>query len=166
MPPAACLVNKPMPAADRFFVDTNVLLYSVDSSQPEKQAQARHWLAALWEQGAGRLSWQVLHEFYANAERKVRVARLPARKTVEVFAQWQPAGMSLGVIQQGWRWMDHAQLSYWDSLIVAAAERAGCGWLLSEDFQSGRSFGPVTVVNPFLQTPEDFGLGGTKIRRT
>ena len=147
-----------MPAAERFFVDTNVLLYSVDSRQPEKQDQARAWLACLWELAAGRLSWQVLHEFYANAERKARLARPAARKLVEAFAQWQPVETTLGLLQQGWQWMDRAQLSYWDSLIVAAAERAGCAWLLSEDFQAGQTFGSVTIVNPFLREPAEFGL--------
>ena len=154
-----------MHGVERFFVDTNLLLYSVDSSQPEKQNRARLWLTLLWEGGGGRLSWQVLHEFYANAERKERVARSLARKNVEVFVQWQPVEMSLGLIQQGWHWMDRAQLSYWDSLIVAAAERAGCRWLLSEDFQSGRSLASVTVVNPFLRAPEEFGLSSGRQSR-
>jgi predicted nucleic acid-binding protein len=147
-----------MPAADRFFADTNLLLYSVDGSQPEKQEQARRWLAVVWEAGAGRLSWQVLHEFYANAERKTGLAPLAARRFVETFVHWRPVEMSLGLIQQGWRWMDQAQISYWDSLIVAAAERLGCAWLLSEDFQTGRRFDSVTVVNPFRQGPGDFSL--------
>jgi len=153
-----------MPAVDRFFVDTNLLLYSVDSSQREKRGKARRWLELLWEEGAGRLSWQVLHEFYANAERKMGLARLPARKMVESFAQWRPVEMSLGLIQQSWHWMDQAQLSYWDSLIVAAAERAGCAWLLSEDFQRGCRFGGVTVVDPFRQEPEGFGFRAGKDR--
>ena len=147
-----------MPAGETFFVDTNVLLYSMDSSHPEKRDQARQWLTGLWEQGTGHLSWQVLHEFYVNAERKLRVARAPARAFVESFALWRPVDMRLGLVQRGWRWMDQAQLPYWDSLIVAAAEVAGCTWLLSEDFQAGRKFGSVTVVNPFLQTPDHFDL--------
>jgi len=147
-----------MPAADLFFVDTNVLLYSVDSSDPQKQTAARNWLTLLWEHAAGRLSWQVLHEFYANAGRKAGLARPAARKLVEAFARWQPVETTLGLIQQGWQWSDQAQLSYWDSLIVAAAERAGCAWLLSEDFQPARRFGSLTVVNPFLRGPSDFGL--------
>ena len=153
-------MKRPMPAADRFFVDTNVLLYSADSRQPDKQAQARAWLALLWENAAGRLSWQVLHEFYANAERKAGLARPAARKLVEAFAQWQPVDTMLGLLRQGWQWMDRARLSYWDSLIVAAAERAGCPWLLSEDFQDGRRFESVTVVNPFTNNPADCGLRG------
>jgi predicted nucleic acid-binding protein len=54
--------------------------------------------------------------------------------------------------------MDRASVSYWDALIVAAAETAGCGYLLSEDFQAGRKFDDLTVVNPFLTAPDNFGF--------
>ncbi len=147
-----------MPAADSFFVDTNVVLYSVDAAHPDKQQKARAWLAALWEQAAGRLSWQVLHEFYANAEPKMRLARPEARRLVETLAEWQPRETSMELIQRAWHWMDQAQIPYWDGLIVAAAERAGCAWLLSEDFQNGRHFGSLTVVNPFFRNPNEFGV--------
>ncbi len=157
-----------MNAADRFFADTDLLLYSLDPSDPSKREAARRWLAALWEQGAGRLSWQVLHEFYANAVRKLGAPDARAKSTVEVFAAWRPIETSLGLIQRAWHWMDRAQLAYWDGLIVAAAERGGCAWLLSEDFQAGRKFDSVSVVNPFRAGPEDFGLpaAGGGHRRT
>src|ERR1700688_2553857 len=109
--------------ADSIFVDTNVLLYSLDSRDPVKYAKARRWLEYLWITGAGRISWQVLHEFYANAVRKVGVPAPEAREAVSVFSKWRPGGMSLSVIERGWYWMDQAQLSYWDSLILASAER-------------------------------------------
>jgi predicted nucleic acid-binding protein len=150
-----------MAAAERFFVDTNVLLYSLDPSDPGKRAASQRWLAALWERGAGRLSWQVLDEFYVNAIRKMKAPPAEARRTVGVFAQWQPVNASLGLAERAWLWMDEAQLSYWDSLIVAAAERSGCRWLLSEDFQTGRRLGGVTVVDPFRQPPAEFRLGGS-----
>ena len=147
-----------MPGVERFFVDTNVLLYSVDRSLPAKRDQAGRWLACLWENAAGRLSWQVLHEFCVNAERKMGMDRSSARMTVEALAQWKPVDAGLGLLQRSWHWIDQAQLPFWDSLIVAAAERAGCAWLLSEDFQDGQKFESVTVVNPFLHRPEKFGL--------
>ena len=53
------------------------------------------------------------------------------------------------VVERAWYWMDEAQVSYWDGLILGAAERLGCTVLLSEDFQAGRSYGLVRVVNPF-----------------
>jgi predicted nucleic acid-binding protein len=147
-----------MSAGDRFFVDTNVLLYSLDASSPEKQQAARGWLGALWDSGVGALSWQVLHEFYVNAVRKVRASKPLARQLTEDFAQWRPPEMTIGLIHRAWHWSDQAQLSYWDSLILAAAERMECAWLLSEDFQAGRRYGAVTIVNPFLRDPEEFGL--------
>ena len=126
-----------MSGGDRFFVDTNVLLYSMDTSAPKKRDAALLWLEALWANRAGVLSWQVLHEFYANAVRKLKVPAKPARQLVEEFTRWQPVEMTSGQIRRGWYWIDRAQLSYRDSLIVAAAERMECAWLLSEDFQAG-----------------------------
>jgi len=145
-----------MRAGERFFVDTNVLLYSADPADAAKQRAARDWLKVLWESGSGRLSWQVLHEFYVNAVRKLRVRTEEARMTVELFTAWQPVNTSFGMIQRAWFWTDEAQVSYWDGLIVAAAERAGCAWLLSEDFQTGRKLGAMTVVDPFHTRPEEF----------
>ncbi len=151
-----------MSAGDRFFVDTNVLLYSVDATLPAKQQAARLWVDALWENGSGALSWQVLHEFYVNTVRKVRVPNKIARQMVEDFAQWRPPEVTIGLIRRAWHWIDQAQLSYWDSLILAAAERMECRWLLSEDFQTGRRYGTVTIINPFLLSPEEFGLPARK----
>jgi predicted nucleic acid-binding protein len=143
---------------DSVFVDTNVLLYSLDSRDSVKRGAARNWLEYLWRTGAGRMSWQVLHEFYANAGRKLGVPAPEAGEAVAVFSRWRPGGMSLSVMERGWYWMDRAQLSYWDSLILASAERLGCSILLSEDFQPGRNFEGVQVVSPFEQSPEDLKL--------
>jgi len=147
-----------MPGADLFFVDTNVLLYAVDPTEPEKGRFAMHWIDRLWDYRAGRLSWQVLNEFYWNAVRKFRVPAPLARSRVENYARWEPAGCSLDVLHEAWRRSDDASLAYWDALILASAETAGCAYLLSEDFQTGRQFGGVTVVSPFRSQPEEFGL--------
>lgn len=144
--------------AERFFVDTNVLLYSSDPADRRKQDRARLWLGRLWENGAGCLSWQVLHEFYVNAVRKLREPAVKARATVHAFSAWQSVETNLGLIVRAWYWTDSARISYWDALIVAGAELGGCVWLLSEDFQAGHKFGSVRVINPFEATPDDFGL--------
>ena len=83
-----------MSGADSFFVDTNVLLYSVDSASAEKHAIAREWLGRLWKTGSGRLSWQVLHEFYVNATKKFAVPVSAARAAVSVFTAWRPVDTS------------------------------------------------------------------------
>ena len=140
-------------SGDSYFVDTNVLLYSFDARDEGKRVMANKWIDHLWRTGGGRLSWQVLHEFYANALRKTGVGSPEARQAVEVFSRWQPGGMNAEVVERAWYWMDHAQLSYWDALILASARRLGCRWLLSEDFQNGRDYEGVTVISPFVQLP-------------
>src|ERR1039458_1053740 len=125
--------------AETFFVDTNVLLYSMDSVDRAKRERARQWMQALWETDSGRLSWQVLNEFYANAVGKMKIQPLRARENVETLTLWQPAGFGIGLIQRAWHWIDRAGLPFWDASIVAAAESTGCRYLLSEDFQEGRN---------------------------
>ena len=147
-----------MPAGNYFFVDTNVLLCAIDLANPKKRHAAQGWIDALWKAAAGRISWQVLHEFYVNAEKKLGMPRVAARKTVTMFATWKPGEVGFGAIERSWHWIDHAQVSYWDGLILASAEQAGCRWLLSEDFQEGREFGPIVVINPFSREPQELGL--------
>jgi predicted nucleic acid-binding protein len=141
------------------FVDSNVFLYAVDDKNPDKRRLARRWLDGLWTSGAGRLSWQVIHEFYANAIR-LGATKQEARRNVELMAQWQTASYGLGIVHRAWHWIDAAQISYWDALIVSSAESMRCHWLVSEDFQTGRKFDDLTVLNPF-QTPPESILGFT-----
>ncbi|HUP03154.1 MAG TPA: PIN domain-containing protein [Bryobacteraceae bacterium] len=145
-----------MSAGELFFVDSNLLLYAVDPRERRKRERAGDWLAHLWMDGSGRLSWQVLHEFYWNAVKKLRLKPELGRDMVEDLSQWQPVDTTLGLVQEAWRWMDAAQAPYWDALILAAAERSGARYLLSEDFQAGRQFGDVCIVNPFEQSASDF----------
>src|SRR4051812_31103872 len=119
-------------AARLSFVDTNVLLYTVDSADQGKQGAALRWRDALWEHRAGRLSWQVLNEFYAVAIRKIGTPAPSVHVLVESYVQWEPVGFGLPLLHRAWHWVDHAGISYWDALILAAAERSGCRWLLSE----------------------------------
>ena len=143
---------------NRVFVDTNLLLYSVDESEKAKHVKSREWLDALWTTDSGRVSWQVLNEFYANATRKLKLPSVRARENVETFAMWRPVGFGLGLLHRAWYWGDKAGIPYWDCLIVASAETIGCRYLLSEDFQDGQKFGDVTVVNPFVSSPKEFGF--------
>lgn len=145
-----------MSGADAFFIDSNVPLYYVDPAEDAKRERAADWLNHLWMAGAGRLSWQVLHEFYWNAVRKMRLDSADARKMVEDLWHWRPVDNSLVLVRDAWGWADAAQLSYWDALIVAAAERSGARYLLSEDFHPGRIFGHVQVLNPFEHSPAEF----------
>jgi len=138
------------------FVDTNVLVYARDLAEPVKQARAEAWLKRLWQEGAGRVSWQVLNEFYVTATRKLSPNLSPeeARADVEELAAWDPLPVDGRLVRAAWRLQDAFSLSWWDALIVAAAQVAGCPFLLSEDLAAGQDYGGVEVVNPFARTPD------------
>jgi predicted nucleic acid-binding protein len=152
MPPNALPVTKRMNGA-RYFCDSNVLLYAQDKSDPVKRAQAKAWTAWLWENACGALSWQVLQEFYFNAIRKFDVPPEEARSYLKLMWEWKPPDVTIGMIERAWHWTDQTQVSFWDGLIVAAAERTRCRFLLSEDFQPGQQFGSITILNPFETPP-------------
>jgi predicted nucleic acid-binding protein len=135
------------------FVDSNVLLYAVDDAEPRKQRVARDWRAQLWKSRLGRVSFQVLSEFSVNAVRLKPAASKEARSEVRDLLAWNPVAVDAAVIERGWKLQDRYQISYWDSLIVAAAQAASCRFLLSEDFQNGQQMDGVEVVNPFLRGP-------------
>ncbi|HEY7856324.1 MAG TPA: PIN domain-containing protein [Terriglobales bacterium] len=139
-----------------FFADSNLLIYWQDTAHPEKQMRAAAWVESLWLKGQGRLSWQVLHEFYWNATRKLRVENNLARGIVRELAQWSPVDTSLGLVESAWSWSERAQVPYWDGLILAAAERCEATYLLTEDFTAGRRYGDCTVLNPFTADPDEY----------
>jgi len=135
------------------FVDSNILLYAVDDADRRKQRVAKDWRAALWKSRLGRLSFQVLNEFYVNAVRLKPAASDEARAEVRDLLAWNPVVTDASVIERGWKLQDRYQLSFWDSLIVAAAKTAACGFLLTEDLQDRQKLDGVEVVNPFLRGP-------------
>jgi predicted nucleic acid-binding protein len=143
----------------KVFVDTNVLVYCRDASEPEKQARAAAWMAVLWEQRSGRLSFQVLKEYYVTVTAKLSpgLPRELARLEVRALLAWRPHPADARLLEGAWLLQDRHRLPWWDALIVASAQGEGCRYLLSEDFQAGFAWGDLTVVNPFHTGPEDVG---------
>ncbi|NRF71927.1 PIN domain-containing protein [Aquincola sp. S2] len=138
------------------FVDTNVLIYSEDRADAVKQRRAIDWLRVLWLSRRGRVSTQVLSEFYVNATRKLRPA-MPAgdaRAEVRRYQRWQPWSIDHATVETAWAVESRFGLSYWDALIVAAARAQGCRFLLTEDLQHGQQIDSVQILNPFLVGPE------------
>ena len=135
------------------FVDSNIFLYAVDDADPRKQRVARDWRAELWKSRSGRVSFQVLHEFYVNAVRLKPGARDEARAEIRDLLAWNPVVLDAAVLERSWKLQDRYRLSFWDSLIVSAAKTASCRFLLTEDLQNGQELDGVEVVNPFLRGP-------------
>ena len=142
------------------FVDTNVLVYDQDTSETVKQPVAHRWLEALWRTRRGRLSAQVLSEYYVTVTRKLRPARAPAlaRADVRDLTLWRPVPIDTVVLTVAWDLEDRFSLSWWDALVVSAARVAGCAHLLTEDLQNGQDFDGVVVVDPFVNEMEAIGV--------
>jgi predicted nucleic acid-binding protein len=136
------------------FVDSNVLLYALDGAHPAKQRAAQNWRVALWKSRLGRLSFQVLSEFYVNAIRIRPNAVEQARDEIRDLLAWRPMVIDAGVLDLGWKLQDRYRLSHWDSLIVAASKSISCRYLLTEDLQAGQDFDGLQVISPFLTDPE------------
>jgi predicted nucleic acid-binding protein len=142
--------------SDSVFVDTNVLVYSRDASEPQKQKQAIEWMTYLWEKRTGYLSFQVLQEFYITVTDKLDpgLDLETARRDVRSLLSWKPSTIDALVIEGAWQLQDRHQLSWWDALIISAAQVSDCRYLLTEDLQENQRFGHVTVINPFHISPE------------
>jgi predicted nucleic acid-binding protein len=136
------------------FVDSNVFLYAVDEADLVKQQSARTWRAELWKSRRGRVSFQVLGEFYVTAVRLRPKAREEARAEVRDLLVWNPVVMDVALLDHGWKIQDRYGLSYWDALIVAAAKASSCGFLLTEDLHAGQKLDGIQVVNPFVVDPK------------
>jgi predicted nucleic acid-binding protein len=135
----------------RVFVDTNILVYSRDSAFPDKQATAWEWLDRLWRERTGRLSIQVCNEYFVTVTAKLKPGLSPERawQDVQNYAAWNPVPLDLALLNRTRETQARYQLSWWDSHIVAAADRCECQTLLSEDLAAGQLYWGVHVVNPF-----------------
>lgn len=136
------------------FVDTNVFVYSRDSRDKSKQARAAAWLDQLWSERVGRTSMQVVSEYYWTVTRKLAAPYKAQEAWDHVIAllAWSPQPIDDALIRRGREVEARHKLSWWDSLIIAAAELQGCPLLLSEDLQDGGVYGSVTVRNPFTMS--------------
>lgn len=138
------------------FVDTNVLLYVVDDREIDKRDRARAWMAICWARRSGRISTQVLNEFYWNVGKKFTSAlsRGDARAEVRRYQHWQPWVIDHATVESAWAVESRYRLSYWDAMMVAAAQQQGCELLLTEDLQHDQVIDGVRVINPFRVGPE------------
>ena len=145
-----------MPSESIVFDDTNVLVYAEDRAHASKHDAARGWLRALWLRRSGRLSTQVLNEFYSVATRKLRPA-MPAgdaRAEVRRYQRWQPWMVDHATVEAAWAVESRYGLNCWDALMVAAAQQQGCAALLTEDLQHDQVIDGVRILNPFVVGPE------------
>jgi predicted nucleic acid-binding protein len=135
----------------RLFVDTNILIYAHDLDSGVKHSEASRLLINLWETGTGILSVQVLQEFYVNITRKIPspLPKAIARGLISNYMAWQVELNTPQTLLHASEIEERYQLSFWDSLIIAAAYQGGSDKILTEDLNHGQVIEGIVIENPF-----------------
>jgi predicted nucleic acid-binding protein len=135
---------------DLLFADSNILIYAMDPSEPEKRDRAAKLLAACSSQGSLVTSPQTLNECYrVLTERRRLVSSDVARDFIRTFEWTCRAPLDWNTIVKAWQVADHRSYGWWDCLHLASAIRARCAIFISEDLHSGDEIEGMVVVNPF-----------------
>jgi predicted nucleic acid-binding protein len=135
------------------FVDTNILIYAHDRSAGVKHARARQLLEQLWSSGEGVLSTQVLQELCVNLRRKVArpVPLEEIRQLIQDYLSWEVVVNTPESAIHALEIESRYKISFWDALILHAAESSGAAILYSEDLAPGQRYGSVQVVDPLVE---------------
>ncbi len=136
---------------DRILLDTNVLVYAHDASNPIKQAKAQQIIKQGTVSGKACVSAQVLGELFDVLTRKIAHPLTPADtlRLVQSFGKLGVIEISFLTVRLALHFVLSADISYWDALILAAARLGDCSTVYSEDLAHGMILDGVTVINPF-----------------
>lgn len=137
---------------DVVFVDTNILIYAHDREGGLRWRRATQALDRLWTTGTGRMSVQVLQEFFVVATRKLKasVELATAREVIRNYSSWVTAPNDVDTVLRASEIAEVAQISFWDGMIVAAAERSGAATLYTEDLNDGQVIAGIRIANPLV----------------
>ena len=135
----------------RQFLDTNVAVYAYDAAEPAKQAVAQRLLRQGILEENSVISVQVLGEFFHAVTRRIRrpMTVAEASSAVNSIKALPVVDIDAQLVERAIETLRRYGISYWDALIVAAAERSGCRKLLSEDLNADQRYHGIVVVNPF-----------------
>jgi len=136
--------------SSKYFVDANILIYAHDRAAGSKHERARQLTEHLWTTGQGALSTQVLQELCVNLRRRVAhpLASDKIAKLIEDYLSWEVVINTPQAIVAALAIEARYKVSYWDALILQAAESCGAAVLYSEDLSHRQRYGAVEVVNP------------------
>lgn len=139
--------------SDKFFIDTNIFVYSFDEGQPDKKVRALALISEALQIGNGVISWQVIQEFLNVSTRKFTVplkpedAKIYLQKVMHPLCKVFP---DLEIYGSGLDVMAKTGYSFYDSLIIASARSGGCTAVYSEDLHTGHIIYGVKIINPFV----------------
>ena len=135
--------------AARSFINTNVLIYAEASDAPAKQHAALALLKQLFESTTGVLSTQVLQEYCNVALKRLRLPAQHIRAQLDLYEQFEVVQVTPDVICAGLDLHQTRSVAFYDALIMASAQLAGCSVLFSEDMNAGETMAGVLIINPF-----------------
>ena len=138
----------------KIFIDTNILVYTLDQKNIVKRDMARKIVKKVVESHQPVISTQVIKEFYVVASNKLKADPIVVKNIIHNFHNMEIVNNDLDLIEQAIDISILSQLSFWDSSIIAAAEKANCEYVLSEDLNSGQNYRGIKLLNPFIK--EDF----------
>jgi predicted nucleic acid-binding protein len=136
--------------SDRFFVDTNILMYAHDKAAGAKYERAKALVEELWRNRTGVVSTQVLQELSVNLRKKAG-RPLDSKATREIitdYLTWHVVVNGGESILEALDLEERCQISFWDALVIQAAHTSGAEILYSEDLSDGQTYGAVRVINP------------------
>ncbi len=139
--------------SDKYFLDTNIFVYSLDPVDPRKARIAEELVTRGVGSRMGVISYQVVQEFMNVSLRQFKATMTVAELELYFFKVLLPMmtiPSSSGLFLEGLRLQAAGQIAWYDSLVVAAAIQGGCEVFYSEDMQHGRRFGDLVIQNPFL----------------
>jgi predicted nucleic acid-binding protein len=134
------------------FVDTNVIVYSLDLTAGTKNLRARELMERLWADQRGAVSVQVFQELYVTITRKVRTPITPRRaiEIIEELAGWMVHAPTAADIVAAAQLSVRHQISFWDAMVVRSALETGSSVIWTEDLQHGQKIESVAIRNPFV----------------
>lgn len=136
--------------SSKTFIDTNILVYSIDGNDLKKQTRAREVLLDVQSGGKGVISTQVLQEFFVSATKKLKIEPLVAKDMIQTFSSLELVMIDLGLIKEAIDCSILNKISFWDSLILVSAEKAQCNTLMTEDLNDGQIIRGVRIQNPLM----------------
>jgi len=132
----------------KIFIDTNILIYSIDQFDPDKRQRCRALLKTLKNDLRGVISTQVMQEFYVAATNKLGAEPLVVKDILNSFERFETVIIKSDIIKEAIDCSIINRLSFWDALIIAAAESANCEKLWTEDLNDGQVIRGVRIENP------------------
>jgi len=132
----------------KVFLDTNILVYSLDQSDAGKRKKCRELIKRLIGDSSGVISTQVMQEFFVAATAKLGADPLLAKDILRSLERFETVVVSPLLIKEAIDCAIINRLSFWDALIVVAAESARCETLWTGDLNHGQIIRGVRIENP------------------